>query len=83
MRLTVEVTQQDIERGSLIECRSCPVALALQRATGREVEVAGPWFIFANSRRHFNLPESVRDFVAQFDSGVAVQPFSFEIEAQP
>lgn len=84
----VEVKQEDIDAGVSDSSKSCPVALAIKRASGFDVGVYGAddefvdaWvsFIGENSPRAIDLPTSARDFIAGFDLGHEVDPFSFEL----
>ena len=85
MKLTVEVTQADIDNGHLNHCRACPVALAICRAVdaGTHVEVHGhrarigdKWMV--------RLHEEVEIWIADFDCNgpSAVKPFTFTLDEQ-
>lgn len=79
--ITVDVTQEDIDKGEEGLCFSCPISLALYRATGSAIWVGknrisssykGPW-----SRE---LPAVAVRFIEQFDFDVGIaSPFSFQI----
>lgn len=79
--VTVEVTQADLDNGERKLCRSCPVALALQRATGTAwyVEYSGATICRGGERR-VDFPLTVAEFIRDFDDGAPVQPFSFVAE---
>jgi hypothetical protein len=79
----LEITADDIERGERANCQWCPVALALRRAfPGRKVVV---WHDRAEiAGRPYWLPQSVRDFVTNYDDDVTpmrtpARPLSFEL----
>lgn len=83
--MLIEVTQNDIEMGLRDNCRSCPVARALTRATGK------PWQVHADRFQldqhecdtlDAEMPGAVSDFVQEFDACRPVQPFSFEFPDQ-
>lgn len=79
-RLTVEVTQEDIDLGVPMYLSECPVARATQRATGNTYSWAGPANIYTEIGVYVDTPKIVSDWMYDFDTGQAVQPFSFEIE---
>ena len=87
MLYTIEVTQEDIDRGEIYACQNCPVALAFQRATGCHNLYVGqthfyPDEPFSGSKkiRSRRLPESVIDKIDEFDDGEGMEPFSFPID---
>lgn len=76
----VHVTQADIEAGVRQICTSCPVALAMTRAFGEPVRVGLVQFVLKASQRAFSehvLPDEVSNWIARFDLGRTVEPFSF------
>jgi hypothetical protein len=88
MQVRINVTQRDIERGSLGLSTSCPIARAIKRtrwgrskltvSVGRSTVRAislGAWGASA-----YTLPGDAQDFVAVFDRGYPVEPFSFTLE---
>ena len=81
---TFEVTQDHIDRGHPVEAASCPVALAIRErypsvmVDGTEAGY-GAYYGYSDER-WVTLPEDVRWFVREFDSGKPVEPISFEIE---
>lgn len=83
--MRINVTDDDIKMGRKDNCRECPVALAIARDTNSyNVEVGGSYLIliddyrFDNSGNCLGLRE-VFDFVWEFDNGLEVKPFSFEM----
>jgi hypothetical protein len=86
--LSINVTQEDIERGQRHECDLCPIALALLRAIpGANVEVVPSkvWILPAGKREPFGwelarLPDEAQSFMTKFDLGWAVEPFTFDLE---
>lgn len=81
-RMTINVTQEDINKGVRNSCTKCPVALAVHRALNKMVRVG-----FSGVRVEFSIgvlqflriPQECQDFMARFDFGMPVQPFEFEI----
>jgi hypothetical protein len=51
--MKIEVTQQDIAKGSTNVCTKCPVARALRRAVGLEEDGASRWEAMAQPGRLF------------------------------
>jgi hypothetical protein len=85
MKVTVRVTTSDIRRGLHWEGHTCPVALALKRATNYEY-LFRVGFRSIHYRKEVlrtvkrvNTPMKVRKFLPLFDSGQKVQPFEFMI----
>jgi hypothetical protein len=79
--MRIDVTREDIEVGEAGGCLTCPVALALNRATGLE------WFVDRDAARirgdqtWLRLPAEVADWIAEFDakeSWSEFDPFWFE-----
>lgn len=84
MKITVDVTQEDIDRGHRLECEECPVAHALRRSlpTLRQV-VVGRHYVtlgLASGTLTPESPEGVRAWVDAFDRGEPAGPFSFTLE---
>lgn len=85
--MTILVTAQDIERGRREECRSCPVAIAINRAipsrnwrslvglyeVAFEFGAAGTYGLYPVA----NLPRAASTFIARFDREEPVEPFEF------
>lgn len=81
--MKIEVTQEDIERGKRCDGLICPISQAVKRATGNTVCVSQNYFFLlsrASSMDDFKLPQPAIDFIAAFDAGQPVEPFSFEVE---
>lgn len=77
--MRIEVTQADIEFGEVGHAEACPVALALERTTGRR------WVVGDDELedRKFGIidsPSAVAAFVRAFDAGRPVAPFTFDLE---
>lgn len=81
----VTITAADIAVGERRECYSCPVALALARATGDEEAnvYERDWFLWLEAwGRSIRAPEVVRDFVRRFDDDETPEPFAFSLPDQ-
>lgn len=83
--MTITITESDIANGQSSACTLCPIALALERATGER------WFVGTKGVTllvHLGdpegtwslLPDAARAFVQAFDKGQSVEPFSFELD---
>jgi hypothetical protein len=94
MRLTVNVTDEDIATGEAFSCRKCPVALAMMRAImgSRKVEGLMPFVAVSQECISAFVPgddgcvqvipaRPIVEFIDDFDHGRPVRPFSFEIDA--
>lgn len=84
--ITVHVTQGDIDAGCFLDSTGCPVALALWRHTRLQWDVSACGAVVTEPvggdgrQVMVRLPDSVRRFVSEFDSGRDVLPFSFRID---
>ena len=83
MLVTVEVTAEDIAQGDPGGCWGCPVALALNRATGYAWSVNPFHLILPRPGRKKNLdiktPPEVAEFISRFDAEKKVEPFTFTL----
>lgn len=75
---TIEVTTADILQGKKDDCRSCPIALAVQRVVKCLVEVV--YRQISLDGMHLELPEEANGFIFDFDMGHAVGPFKFDLD---
>lgn len=75
--MTIEVTQEDIDRGRRGSCFECPVARAASRAVGAEVSTDRYLFYLPTAK--IKTPTEVAKFIHAFDGGEPVAPFSFEL----
>ena len=82
MLVTVEVTADDIRNGSPGSTCNCPVALALTRVMSRDyfIRVYGSSVSTDYDDFMFDLPSEATEFIASFDEGEHVEPFSFEMD---
>jgi hypothetical protein len=79
MKKTINVTQEDIDNGNNADACACPVALALRRSFKVDDIWVQPYEMSANGHVYMN-PSKVRDFINNFDRGMKVKPFKFELE---
>jgi hypothetical protein len=86
MKCQINVTKQDIEisRDQLKDGKSrafhCPVAKAAKRRfKAREAAVTG-FFVYIK-KHQYELPQSARDFIRNFDEGHDVKPIRFYVES--
>lgn len=88
--MQVSVTQAHIERGLQHSCVDCPVALALNDATGvpHQPDEHGArrvgWFVlrteaFSPAHVPYHLPDEVLQFIKRFDARERVFPFTFTL----
>lgn len=84
MKYIIKVLRKHIKAGKKIDCRKCPVALAIKQAIPR----SNPTVCFSfcdvtvkNKRRKMVcMPEKTRRFIENFDDGRNVIPFKFQLE---
>jgi len=76
--MRIDVTQDDINRGVHCAGTMCPVALAVNRATGRHCRVSAALITF-HEGGCFSPVREVREFIYAFDDRLPVAPFSFDI----
>lgn len=81
--MIIEVTEQDIDAGLRNSCFSCPVARAFQRKLETQVTVGHTDAVVYRKGLFVAtilLPEVVKLWIATFDAGKKVEPFSFEVD---
>lgn len=76
----VTVTAEDIANGRPCEPCLCPLAIAIERATGRAVNVETDEVGIIGTPLAACLPDAAQAFIARFDGVLPVEPFEFEIE---
>lgn len=78
--MRIDVTGDDIQNGHRAGCYDCPVALAIERATGEEAHVFGSTVMLnGDSRRTYRLPNVALARIDAYDGGRSMEPFSFEL----
>lgn len=94
MKLTVEVTQADIDNGVMKECDACPMAIAVYRALVSaypehaelipHVESGMTHLFDRTDQLAFTAvnPEEVTQFIWDFDEFEPVRPFTVELDFQ-
>ena len=94
LSVTVQIAEGDIEHGHIAQCRSCPAALAANRATGLFCDVGGLHLVAYDNRQYLDngnllvrlLPEEAGVWITRFDSqrngivNAPPRPFSFPLE---
>lgn len=78
-KITIEVTADDIARGSRSSCFFCPIALAARRVFRTTAVEVFRTRIEINDRS-YRLPLVAKMFIVSVDRMKPVQPFTFEIE---
>lgn len=75
--MLIHITKEDIRLGIKKSLTHCPIALSFRRQfPDIWVHVLGPFLETNSTTLHF--PESVRQFIIDFDRGKSVQPFSID-----
>lgn len=77
--MLIEVKQKHIDEGAKGSCSRCPIALALLDAGHRDVWI-GNITLYTSVRKETYLPPKAIQWINNFDDGLPVLPFSFEIE---
>jgi len=87
----VEVTKEDIEKGSQGEAGRCPIAQAITRVMGLPCEVYpchdglyAPivYFDVPNQTIAVPLPVFIRTLITVFDNGGGMEPLTFTLNAK-
>ena len=81
--MRIVMKRRDIWFGYSDNPSKCPVARALNRATGERWAVYDNYAtkLFERPVRAYPLPESVTTFVRAIDSGATVKPISFQFDS--
>lgn len=92
--LEITVTKDDIKNGVKQNCGKCPIALAMQRVLGEDVEVNVKYTMAHIYRKHktdedkdymcshlysYILPMDARNFISEFDQGHPVSPINLTL----
>ena len=81
--LTVNVTQEDIDKGVGQSPSHCPIARAATREVGLQARAGSLILTFVNLSTVFYLGKEARSFVRQFDSGRDLAPIALESTLSP
>jgi hypothetical protein len=84
MKVLGTLTQGHIVHGKRENCESCPFSLALCSQGFGDVYVDNDTAEFTVGGKRYRglLPKHVQDAITMFDLGGAIDPFTFEFEAQ-
>lgn len=81
--MLIEVTAEDIRDGIRNSCRLCPVARAIQRATGLDLVWVSSSFVEFRHQdqplKVLDLPSEAAKWIRDYDLGRGMQPFSFDL----
>jgi hypothetical protein len=82
--MAIQVTQQDIDRGKRGDDCWCPVALAINRWSGRNSSVDVDTVVIGidtadGKPDEFLTPPKIAEFIRRFDNGEPVEPFEFDL----
>lgn len=88
MKIIVEVTKRDIDKGQVSNAMYCPVALALRRALPYahriNMIIVGPDYAelyhWRNGHRVIQLGRVAATAISEFDHHRPIEPFEFEID---
>jgi hypothetical protein len=86
--MLIEVTQEHIKAGKEGDCNYCPIALALNEATGR-LWVVNNYYVYERDEYNNQISEKIlfnnhncriTDWIFAFDKDGKAKPFSFNLE---
>lgn len=77
--MRIEVTAEDIAQGGARNPFQCPVARAVKRASKNPNVSVGVYGAHIGNESRRSLPVAVTHWIAEFDRGQGVQPFSFDL----
>jgi hypothetical protein len=87
IKMLIEVTQKDIDMGTPLDPRFCPIALSLKRNTlfkyakvSEEIELYNNPRISHRTVKRLKITSKARTFMKAFDNRRYVKPFSFIAE---
>jgi hypothetical protein len=79
--ITVQVTAEDIDNGQRRNTWSCPICLALFRASGEKFVVEeATCYPLTNRNAFIPLPPDAITFISTFDATGWGEPFEFQLE---
>lgn len=78
--MKIQVKQDHIRGGIQLDCKHCPIAIAVGEIVKTKVFVKVRKTSITVGNRTQNLPESAKDFITNFDLFREVKPFEFEID---
>ena len=78
MKITIDVTSDDIAGGKRLACEKCPVALAVSRRVVGTASVSK--FYISIDGFLVKQPPTVKSFIRDFDNQRTVKPFSFDLK---
>lgn len=78
-QVTIEVTQEDIDKGIEASPESCAIARAVKRTMGDHPSVHSTEIDVTINKKLYNydLPKKAQTFIEKFDDYKVVKPFSF------
>jgi hypothetical protein len=77
--MRIDVTQDDITYGKRRAGDRCPIAIAIMRALNEPIVEVSFFKVFIPDGSRYSMPAAARVFINDFDGGLFVQPFSFEL----
>jgi hypothetical protein len=87
--MKIVVTSENIEKGIAGNSCFCPVAISIREVVGKDKIITvckeeimlrdDPNTNTVSTRTMYKTPEAVQRFMWMFDSGLVVEPFTFEL----
>jgi hypothetical protein len=79
--MKIKVTPADIRDGRRATYKHCPIALATKRIYQEDAGATSTRLYLGDSfgGMPYELPRAAKEFIARFDIGQKVEPFTFEV----
>lgn len=81
--MIIKVEQRHIDAGFRHRCQECPIAMAIQEATGVKVSVYPISGVYFGNKVIIPIPWEAAKFIGDFDAGLDVRPFEFDLPWSP
>lgn len=81
--MKITVTQDHIDRGEVLECETCPIALAIAEQVKGPLPVSVYGDCVRIGEQTYLLPEVAIDFIYFYDLLEPVEPFTFNLKLIP
>lgn len=79
MQKTIEVTEEDIRNGFPKSFKACPIARAMRRAFGTQVDVTEYHYYVMGYEAFHHLPLRAQNAIYRYDKTGEMKPFSFSV----
>ena len=83
MKVKINVTQRDIDRGEYDSCLNCPNAIAIRRhlkSKYRNELKVYKHYVETNSATLADMPAIAHDWISSYDQEEKVRPFTYALD---